>query len=129
VAENPTITAKMSGGQIICRNESGAEVAAGAPAPKAGELFLMSLAGCSGATLKAIMAKEGWNLEALDITVEGIIAADKPRRYGDVNIHYTIACKGLPDEKAAAYVKATGENCFVMQSVACKKHLSFTVKS
>lgn len=129
MAENPKITAKMVESQFICQNASGAEVAAGTPAPKASELLLMAIAGCSGGTLKAIMAKEGWNLTKLDISVEGVPAEDKPRRYSDVNVHYTIECKGLPQDKAAAYVQATGENCFVMQSVSSKKHLSFTLKS
>lgn len=129
MAENPKITAVLVEGQVICKNAGGAEVRLGAPAPKASEALLMAIAGCSGGTLKAIMAKEGWNLTGLDISVEGIPSEDRPRRYTDVNVHYTIECKGLPQEKAAAYVQATGENCFVMQSVSSKKHLTFSLKA
>jgi uncharacterized OsmC-like protein len=129
MAQNPTITANLVDNQFICKNEVGAEVALGAPGPKASEALLMAIAGCSGGTMRAMMAKDGWNLSKLEISVEGIPSEDKPRRYAEVNVHYTIECKGLPQEKAAAYVQATGENCFVMQSVSSKKNLTFTLLS
>lgn len=129
MAPNPKITAHLVENQFICKNEAGAEVALGAPGPKASEALLMAIAGCSGGTMRAMMAKDGWNISKLEISVEGIIAEDRPRRYTDVHVHYTIECKGLPQEKAAEYVQATGETCFVMQSVCAKKHLTFTLVS
>ncbi len=127
MAETSKITATLTDNGILCKDVNGAQVTAGGNGPKASDLLLMAIAGCSGGTLKAIMAKEGWNLSGLQVSVEGVRSEDRPRRYTDVNVHYTIECKGLPQDKAAAYVQATGETCFVMQSVSSKKHLTFTL--
>ena len=128
MAEPSKITAVLTDNGIVCKDAKGATVTAGGPGPKASELLLMAVAGCSGATLKAIMAKEGWSLSKLDIAVEGVPSEDRPRRWTDINVHYDIECKGLPKDKAEAYVKATGDNCFVMQSVSARKHLTFTLR-
>jgi len=128
MAEPSKITAVLTDNGIVCKDAKGATVTAGGSGPKASELVLMAVAGCSASTLKAIMAKEGWNLLALDITVEGVASEERPRHWTDVQVHYDIQCPGLPDEKAEAYVKATGDNCFVMQSISAKKHLTFTVR-
>jgi len=128
VADVSKITANLTESGIVCMDANGAQVTAGGPGPKASDLLLMAIAGCSGGTLKAIMAKEGWNLSKLTISVEGVRSEDRPRRYTDVNVHYVLECKGLPEDKAAAYVKATGESCFVMNSVSSQKHLTFELK-
>lgn len=129
MADTSKITASLTENGIVCKDSNGAQVTAGGPGPKASDLLLMAIAGCSGGTMKAMMAKDGWNLSGLQVSVEGVRSEDRPRRYTDVNVHYTMECKGLPQEKAAAYVQATGENCFVMQSVSSKKHLTFTLNS
>lgn len=78
VAETSKITASLTENGILCKDVNGAQVTAGGPGPKASDLLLMAIAGCSGGTLN---------------------------------------------------VQATGENCFVMQSVSSKKHLTFTLNS
>jgi putative redox protein len=128
MAEASRVTAVLADNGIQCKDANGAQVTAGGPGPRASDLLLMAVAGCSGGTLKAMMAKEGWNLSRLDISVEGVRSEDRPRRYTDIEVHYDMECKGLPQDKAEAFVKATGDNCFVMQSISSKKHLSFTLK-
>ncbi len=129
MAETSKITASLTDNGIVCKDVNGAQVIAGGPGPKASDLLLMAIAGCSGGTMKAIMAKEGWNLSKLEVTVEGVRSEDRPRHYTDVNVHYVMECKGLTKDKAAAFVQATGEQCFVMNSVAMKKHLTFTLNA
>ncbi len=129
MAEVSKITAVLTENGIQCKDANGAQVTAGGPGPRASDLLLMAVAGCSGGTLKAIMAKEGWTLSRLAVSVEGVRSEDRPRRYTDLNVSYDMECKGLPRDKAEAFVKATGDSCFVMQSISSKKHLSFTLKS
>lgn len=128
MAQRSKITAVLTENGIRCQDANGATVIAGGPGPRAGDLLLMAVAGCSGATLKAIMAKEGWTPSAMDITVEGIVSEDRPRRYTEIDVHFGIECGGLPQDKAESFVKATGELCFVTQSVSAKKHLTFTLR-
>ena len=127
MADTSKIAASLTDSGIVCVDANGARVTAGGNGPKAGDLLLMAVAGCSGGTMKAIMAKEGCNVSKLEIAVEGVRSEGRPRRYTDINVHYTIACDGLTEEKAAAYVKVTSENCFVMQSISSAKHLTFTL--
>lgn len=129
MATTSKITAVLTENGIQCKDMSGASVTAGGPGPRASDLLLMAIAGCSGGTLKAVMDKDGWNLSKLDIAVEGVRSEDRPRRYTDINVHYDIECKGLSQDKADAYVKATGDNCFVMQSISSQKHLTFTLRN
>lgn len=121
------ITGSLAVNAIICTDANGAKVTAGGEGPKASDLLLMAVAGCSGGTMKAMMAKDGYNLSKIEISVEGVRSDARPRHYTDINVHYTMACAGLTEAKAAEYVKATGENCFVMQSVSSAKHLTFTL--
>lgn len=129
MADTSKVTAVLTDNGIRCEDENGVEVTTGGPGPKAGDLLLMAVAGCGGATLKAIMVKEGWNLTHLGILVEGAKSQERPRRYTDITVHYEIECRGLPREKAEAYVKAAGDSCFVMQSISSQKHVSFTLKN
>lgn len=121
------ITAALANNAIVCTDANGAIVSAGGEGPKASDLLLMAVAGCSGGTMKAMMAKDGYNLTRLDVSVEGVRSDTRPRHYTDINVHYTMTCPGLTEAKAAEFVKATGENCFVMQSVSSVKHLTFTL--
>lgn len=129
MAEVSKITASLTDDSIVCADVNGAKVTVGGSGPKASDLLLMAVACCSGGTMKAMMAKDGWNLTGLEVAVEGVRSEDRPRRYTDINVHYVIECNGLPKDKAETYVTATGENCFVMQSVSAKKHLSFELKA
>ena len=129
MADVSKITASLTDNGIVCADASGATVTAGGPGPKASDLLLMAVAGCSGGTMRAMLVKDGFNLSKLEVRVEGVRSEGRPRRYSEINVHYTMECAGISEEKAAYYVKATGENCFVLQSISSVKHLTFTLSN
>jgi hypothetical protein len=126
--QNPTITANLVDNQFICKNEVGAEVALAHRGPRRARLSLW----LSRAAARHDAGHDGQGRlepqQAGDLC-GGIPSEDKPRRYAEVNVHYTIECKGLPQEKAAPMCRPQARNCFVMQSVSSKKNLTFTLLS
>jgi len=129
MADVSRITSSLSDDGILCSNSSGIQVTTGGTGPKPGELLLMAVAGCSAINIKAIMAKDGLYPAKIDITVDGVYSEDRPRRFSEVRLHYTIVCPGLTDEKAARHVNATEEHCFVTQSISSVVHSSYTLAS
>lgn len=127
MADVSRITSSLSENGILCSNSSGVQVTTGGIGPKPGELLLMAVAGCSALNMKAALAKDGLNPAKIDIAVDGVYSEDRPRRFSEVKLHYTIVCPGLTDEKAAHYVKATEEHCFVTQSISSVVHSSYTL--
>lgn len=63
------------------------------------ELVLMSLAGCSGMDIVAILEKMKISYTDLKIIVEGVRAIDHPRVFTEVNIIYHFAGESLSEDK------------------------------
>ncbi|HHW26599.1 MAG TPA: OsmC family protein [Firmicutes bacterium] len=123
------LTMKVSGSVrndlVLCENDSGAKVTAGGEGPSAMELLLMAVVGCSGATLKAIMGRDGLTPEAIDIKAEGVRSETTPKRFTDIHLHYTVSCQGLSTEKLQHYLGLTEKVCPVIQSLNVKTHLTY----
>lgn len=128
MAENiQKITATLSGNGILCTDVNGHQVKAGEGGPRATDLLLMAVAGCSGATLNALLTRDGFKVESMNLTVEGIRSEGRPRRFEDIKVHYEIRCPGLSEGKLSEYVKLTEEVCPVIKSISARVHLSFSL--
>lgn len=120
------ITAFLNGETIVCSDQNGKNVTIGGDVgPSAMNLLLMSVAGCSGAVLTALLKRDGLQPESLSMTVEGLRAEERPRQYTDVNVTYTVKCTGLTEEALSKYMQLTERACPVMQSLNVKVHLSY----
>ncbi len=68
----------------------------GAAGPSPMQLLLLALARCSGADVVEILGRMRVPLAALEVVVEGERAADPPRRYTAIRLHYR--ARGVPAE-------------------------------
>lgn len=67
------------------------------PRPKA--FMMVSLAGCTGMDVASILKKMRVNYEALNISVEGELAEEHPKKYLDMKVIFRFKGKDLPLEK------------------------------
>ncbi len=91
----------------------------------ASDLVLASVAGCSSATLQAMLRRDSWQTSSFNVSVEGDRVEATPRIYTDVRVHYVIKCPGLTAERLAHYVDVVGKVCPVIQSLKAKVVLTF----
>ena len=75
MAETQKITASVAESGVLCVDSNGNRVMAGGGGPRATDLLLMAVAGCSGAVLKVVLAQEGFT----PATIEDINRG-RPRR-------------------------------------------------
>ena len=70
---------------------AGAEVAGPTPL----ELLLQAVAGCAGMEVLAILRKRKFNLQQLEVSVEGTKRDEHPRILTHIHITYRGKCEGL----------------------------------
>lgn len=121
------ITASLNDGSILCSDNQGAQVKIGGGGPRATDLLLMAVAGCSAATLSALLKRDGYQISKLDMTVEGLRGEERPRRFTDIYVKYDIRCEGLAPAKLEEYLKLTEQFCPVIQSVSARVHLNYVL--
>jgi putative redox protein len=129
MALSQKVTGSLKADEILCENQSGAKVTVGGEGPRATDLVLMAVAGCSGATLKAIMGRDGLNPDVIDMTVEGVRSETSPKRFTDIHVHYTVACEGLSPEKLQHYLNLTEKVCPVVQSLNANMHMTYELQN
>jgi putative redox protein len=91
----------------------------------ASDLLLASVAGCSSATLQALLKRDSLQVTSLRVSVEGDRLETTPRVYTDIRVHYVIKSPGLTAERLAHYVDIVGKACPVIQSVKARVLLTF----
>lgn len=127
MAEPQKITAFLAEDGVVCEDKNGVVVKAGGGGPSATDLLLMSVAGCSGAVLRAVLGKAGYVPESVHITVEGE-RADKPRRFSRLFVSYDVVCPGLDRETLHTSIEATEKACPVIQTLSAKVEFKFDLK-
>ncbi len=120
------ITASLSHGKTLYRNEKGGQVKPDSDGPNALELLLMAVAGCSGAVLGGVLEREGYKPDRVEISVAGEWAQN-PRRFGTIKVAYDIHCPGLSEEKMQKFLLITERACPVVQTLSAKFETSFTL--
>lgn len=126
MADTQKITAYVAENGVSCSDANGIEVKAGGGGPRATDLLLMAVAGCSGSVLRSLLRKEGFEPSKIEMTIEGV-RVDNPRRFATINAHYDIACPGLTEEKLRECLEKTEQGCPVIQTLRAEVKLSFTL--
>lgn len=122
-----TISAVFSSSGILYGNskDQKVEIQAGGPSPT--DLLLMSLAGCSGLTMRALLERNGFKLDKLELKIEGKKSESRPRKFTEIEIVYHISCSGLTDKAADKYLVMTERACPVAQSLNAKIYASYVL--
>jgi len=128
-AQKQVIAANVTEEGILCRDLDGREVKIGGGGPRATDLLLMAVAGCSGATLNALLKRDGWEARSFRIKVEGERSQDRPRRFAEIYVKYELECQGLSRDKLEEYLVITERTCPVIQSLNSRIHLSAELES
>ncbi len=126
MANTQTITARVRENDILCADSKGAQVTAGGEGPRATDLLLMAVAGCSGSVLRSVLGKEGFTATKIEMTIEGV-RVDNPRRFETVNAHYDVECPGLTEEKLKECLEKTEAACPVIQSLNVRMNMTFNL--
>ncbi len=99
-----------SGFSLVLDNPHREDGAAASPM----ELLLVSLAGCTGVDVVAILEKMRQPLERFEVGVEGIRTAEHPRVYTEVDVVYRAWGEGLKPAKLLRAVELSeGKFCSV----------------
>jgi putative redox protein len=119
------ITASLEGDGILCSDQEGSQVMLGDGGPSAIELLLMSVAGCSGATLNALFNRDKVKVSKLEMAVEGVRSDSRPTRYTDIKVEFIIDCDTLTHEKLEHYLQLAERLCPVVQSLNSSVHYTY----
>ncbi len=122
-----TISAVFSGSSISYENskDQKIEIQLGGPSPT--DLLLMSLAGCSGLTMRALLERDGFKLDKLELKVAGTKSESRPRKFTEIDITYHMDCKELTDKEAKKYLVMTERACPVAQSLSAIIRASYVL--
>lgn len=126
MAETQKITAFVAESGVQCADSNGVSIKAGGGGPRATDLLLMAVAGCSGAVLKAVLAKEGFSASKIEMSVEGT-RADNPRRFSVISAHYDVVCAGITEEKLRECLEQTEKGCPVIRTLNAEVKMTFTL--
>lgn len=127
MGEVQKIRANLTSDGFICTDAHGNTLTAAGKGIRASDLLLMGVAGCSGGNFRSQIAKAGYTVSKMEISVQGVRTEGRSRHLAETKVHYTIECTGLTQEKAAECLKAAEEVCFVIQSICGIKNLTFTL--
>lgn len=77
------------------------------PRPKA--FMMVALAGCTGMDVVSILKKMRVTYEALNITIEGDLTEEHPKKFSGMKVIYTFNGENLPKEKIQKAVNLSKE--------------------
>jgi len=87
--------------------------------PKPKGLLLTSLIGCTGMDVVAILGKMRLQPSKVDVSAEGDLTEEHPKRFAKVRMRYDIEGESLPAKKVARAVQLSEERyCGVRASLA-----------
>lgn len=81
------------------------------------DLFVTSIAVCSGGMLRKIFDKMRIDIKDLHISAEGERNMEEAGRFEKINIHFRITGKDLNPEKVEKAMALSRKNCSMTQSV------------
>jgi putative redox protein len=87
--------------------------------PKPKGFLLTSLVGCTGMDVIAILGKMGLEVTKCEVSAEGDLTEDHPKRFSQIRVRYEIEGEALPAKKVARAVRLSEEQyCGVRASLA-----------
>jgi putative redox protein len=85
------------------------------------ELLLMALCGCTGMDVISILRKKRLNVDDFEVSAQGEICSDLPRRVTDIEIVYRVWGKEVPAEAVEEAIKLSKEKyCSISNSLNSK---------
>ncbi len=89
--------------------------------PKPKGLLLTSLVGCTGMDVVAILRKMRLEPTKVDVTADGDLTEDHPKRFSQIRVRYEIEGEDMPAKKVTRAVRLSEENyCGVRASLAAE---------
>ncbi len=93
------------------------------------ELLLMSIAGCSGMDIVAILKKMQVKVQRFETTVEGERSNDHPRVFKDIEVVYMFWGDALPEDKLQRAVQLSmGKYCSVANMIDKAANLTYRIE-
>ncbi|KJR48015.1 OsmC/Ohr family protein [Desulfosporosinus sp. I2] len=93
------------------------------------ELLLMSIAGCSGMDIVAILQKMQVKVQRFETTVEGERSNDHPRVFKDIEVVYMFWGNALPEDKLQRAVQLSmGKYCSVANMIDKAANLTYRIE-
>lgn len=87
--------------------------------PKPKGLTLVSLAGCTAMDVVSILGKMRVTLDSLDVSVQGTLADEHPKRFLKMIVRYTVTGKDVPLDKLKRAISLSEESyCGVRATLA-----------
>jgi putative redox protein len=97
------------------------------PRPKA--LLLVSLAGCTGMDVVALLKKMRVDADGFTITVQGELTEEHPKYYHKIHVSYSFSGAGLDRSKVEKAVKLSQEKyCGVSAMLSKAADLTYEIK-
>ena len=82
------------------------------------ELLLMGLCGCTGMDVISILRKKRLKVDSFEVSAEGAISSDLPKRITDIEIVYKVWGEDIPEKAVSEAIKLSKEKyCSVSNSL------------
>jgi len=115
-----------SGHKVIM--DAGSEVGGENKGPRPTELLLSGVGGCSGIDIVNILEKMRQEITELTVNVSGTRAAEIPKRFTDIHVHFEVKGPNLDPSKVAKAADMSMEKyCSVALSLNSKITYSYKV--
>ena len=85
------------------------EVGGEGKGPRPMEVFLVSLAGCTGMDVASILKKKRVNLEGMTVKINAEQAPEHPKIFTKINIEYNFTGKDIKDEDVKRAIELSQE--------------------
>ncbi len=124
---NQRISAILNDLGIIYSNSQNEQIKTKTDGPSPMDMLLMSVAGCSGLTLKSLLSRDGYTPKKLQLHIEGIKNDKRPRNFKEIVIIYDVECEELTDKSLEKYLNITERTCPVVQSLNAQTRVMYTL--
>ncbi|MEW4282323.1 OsmC family protein [Priestia koreensis] len=81
------------------------------------ELFLSSVAGCSGGVLRAILKKKRLDIEHIQICTEAIREEEVPKKITSIHMTFVVRGNNLSEKVLQKALAVAMKNCSMVQSI------------
>ena len=118
--------------QFIARANNGPAVILDNPEGGSGatpmELFLISIAACTGMDVVSIMKKKRANMTNFQVNISGDRADDHPKRYTHIRIEFVVSGKGIkPQDMERSIELSVSKYCGAIASVNATVEHSYRI--
>ncbi len=98
-------------------------------APRPTEFVLMGLGGCTGMDVISILRKKRQVVTGFEIEVQGKRAEAHPKKFTDINLHYTVRGRNLSEEAVKRAVELSMDKyCSVKATLEGVARITYSYK-